>query len=167
MQLIAKLFTLSVMSCCLFSCASTATGPAFVEVEALLPPIPSDKGRIIFLAPPGRMTNGYSTGVKLDDVAVGDLLSPGFFFVDSAGGEHVVEIMVPSVVSILVKVPMEIKVPVIPGKTDYVVYRIVKGRTHLDRVTHEVGYTELQACVYTGDLELLNSKDGSKDVGSE
>ena len=71
-------------------CATT--GPRFSEIEAKIPAVPADQGRIYFYRKSIFFGDGLRPPVKLNGQEVGRPVPDGFFFVDRPPGDHVVSV---------------------------------------------------------------------------
>jgi hypothetical protein len=72
----------------LAGCATT--GPRFSEIEARIPAVPADDGRIYFYRKSIFFGDGLRPPVKLNGQDVGRPVPNGFFFVDRPAGDYVV-----------------------------------------------------------------------------
>jgi Protein of unknown function (DUF2846) len=70
--------------------AGCATGPRLSEIEASIPPLPPDQGRIYFYRKAVFFGDGLRPPVMLNGEQVGKAVPDGFFFVDRPAGSYVV-----------------------------------------------------------------------------
>ena len=65
-----------------------ATGPKFVEMEASVPKLNGDQGRVYFYRGTSMLGSALTPAIKLDGKAVGESKRGGYFFVDAGAGSH-------------------------------------------------------------------------------
>ena len=70
--------------------AGCATGPRLREIEARMPPLPAEQGRIYFYRKAVFFGDGLQPAVMLNGEQVGKSVPDGFFFVDRSAGSYVV-----------------------------------------------------------------------------
>lgn len=86
---IARTLTLTFLAAfALAGCATT--GPRMSEIEARIPAVPADQGRIYFYRKSVFFGDGLRPAVMLNGEQVGTPVPDGFFFVDRPAGEYVV-----------------------------------------------------------------------------
>jgi len=81
-----SIFALIAVAAALTGCA--ASGPSHKEMEAKMPVLKADQGRVFFYRPASFVGGGLSPDIKLDGVVVGESKQGGFFYVDTAAGKH-------------------------------------------------------------------------------
>jgi hypothetical protein len=87
----SKALMLSILTViALAGCATT--GPRLTEIEARIPPLPADQGRIYFYRKSIFFGDGLRPPVKLNGQEVGKPVPDGFFFVDRPAGDYVVSV---------------------------------------------------------------------------
>lgn len=65
-----------------------ATGPKFKEMEASVPKLSADQGRVYFYRNASMLGAALTPAIKFDGKAVGESKQGGYFFVDAAAGSH-------------------------------------------------------------------------------
>jgi hypothetical protein len=70
--------------------AGCATGPRLREIEASIPPLPADQGRIYFYRKAVFFGDGLQPPIMLNGEQVGKPVPGGFFFVDRPAGSYLV-----------------------------------------------------------------------------
>lgn len=81
-----SVFALIAVAAALTGCA--ASGPSHKEVEAKMPALKADQGRVFFYRPASIVGGALNPDIKLDGVVVGESKQGGFFYVDTAAGKH-------------------------------------------------------------------------------
>lgn len=122
-----------------------ASGPSFSQMQASIPPIPADKGRVYFYRP-STMGAAVQPAVRLDGVEVGRAKSKGFFYTDVTPGNHVVETTT--------EVSRRLSFTLDKGQTRYVKLSIsmgfAVGHVYPELVEDSVGEAGVSECKYTG-----------------
>lgn len=77
----------------LIACAAllggcAASGPTHQSMEASLPALKADHGRVYFYRPAGMLGAAVQPAIRLDGVVVGESTPNGYFYVDTRAGGH-------------------------------------------------------------------------------
>ncbi|CAN7573280.1 DUF2846 domain-containing protein [Pseudoduganella sp. LjRoot289] len=65
-----------------------ATGPKFQEMEASVPKLSAEQGRVYFYRNASMLGGALTPAIKFDGSEVGESKQGGYFFVDAAAGNH-------------------------------------------------------------------------------
>lgn len=65
-----------------------ATGPSHKDVQASIPVLKADQGRVYFYRNASMLGAALTPDIKLDGKTVGESKQGGFFYVDAAAGSH-------------------------------------------------------------------------------
>lgn len=140
---IARLCAALSLSVLLSACAS---GPKLAEVQASIPNLKSDQGRIYFYRSSSIVGAAIQPSINLNGAVVGDSKPGGFFFVDQAPG--------PKEVSTTTEVEKKLTFTLEAGQTRYVKttigFGVVAGRVYPELVDNATGEKELQETSYIG-----------------
>jgi hypothetical protein len=135
---IAVVFVLTALTGC-------ASGPTFVEMEAQMPALRADTGRIYVLRD-GTLGLAVQPDVRIDGVVVGTAKPNGFFYVDRPAGTCTITARTESEAKLVVSFS--------PGETKYVRFSIgfgiVVGRPHLDLMDASEGRSVLRDLHFAG-----------------
>jgi hypothetical protein len=122
-----------------------ASGPAYSQMQGSIPPVPADKGRIYFFRP-SIVGAAVQPAVRLDGVEVGTAKPKGFFYVDAAPGNHVIETTT--------EVSRQLSLTLDKGQTRYVQLSIsigfAVGHVYPKLVDNAEGQKGVEECKYTG-----------------
>ena len=126
--------------------AGCASGSKLAEIQADMPRLKPDEGRIFFYRAASMSGSVSRPPVLLNGAAVGETIPGGFFFVDRPRG--------PVEVSILNEVETKFAFTLEPGQTRYVRISVRTGiafpRVTPELVDNETGAREIQDSSYTG-----------------
>ncbi len=81
-----SVFAMVAVAASLVGCA--ASGPSQKEMEAKMPALKADQGRVYFYRNASFVGGGLAPDIKLDGAVVGESKQGGFFYVDTASGKH-------------------------------------------------------------------------------
>lgn len=130
----------------LFMAACSASGPSFEEIESLIPPIASGKGRIYFFRTYSFAGAAVQPGIHLNGKEVGSSEPGGFFFVDEDPGSQEV--------SCSTETENKLTFTLEPQDTRYVETSVsigfFVGHVTPRLVDPEVGEKGIRDCSYTG-----------------
>jgi hypothetical protein len=83
-----KLFASALISSAILLTGCAATGPTHQSMEASIPTLKADMGRVYFYRASSMMGAAVQPSIKLDGAAVGESKPGGFFYVDTSAGSH-------------------------------------------------------------------------------
>lgn len=123
-----------------------ASGPKMAEVQASIPTLKADQGRIYFYRTSSMVGAAIQPAINVNGAVVGDSKPGGFFFVDQAPGVKEV--------STATEVEKKLTFTLEPGQTRYVKtsigFGVVAGRVYPELVEEAVAERELQETSYIG-----------------
>ena len=153
MTSIAKLSARPLVSLALFAaallllggCATSTTGPMYMQFKPSEPKLEPTNGRI-YLYRTSMLGAAVQPPVKVNDEVVGSSQPRGFFFVDRKPGEYVI--------STTTEVERKLSLTLEAGQTRYVRLNIsigfFVGHVYPELVDNAAGEREIKACHYTG-----------------
>ena len=83
-----KLFSIAVISAALILSGCAASGPKMTEMQASMPALKADQGRVFFFRSDSMMGAAIQPSIQFDGSVVGDSKPGGFFYVDALTGAH-------------------------------------------------------------------------------
>jgi hypothetical protein len=126
--------------------AGCASGPKHSEVQASIPALKPDQGRIYFYRSGSMMGAAIQPEIMLNGTAVGESKPGGFFFVDTAPG--------PKEVATTSEVEKKLTFTLDRGQTRYVrtaiSFGVAVGRVSPELVDNATGEKEIAETSYTG-----------------
>jgi hypothetical protein len=84
-----KFSAIAVFTAALVLAGCAATGPKMTEMQASMPTLKADQGRVFFFRQSSMMGAALQPSINLDGNIVGESKPGGFFYVDTAVGSHV------------------------------------------------------------------------------
>jgi hypothetical protein len=128
-----------------FLLGGCASGPSYSQMQSTIPPVPADKGRVYFYRD-SVLGAAVQPSVRLDGQEVGTAKPKGFFYVDVAPGNHVVETTT--------EVSRRLSFTIDQGATRYVKLSIsmgfAVGHVYPALVDADVGQKGVAECKYAG-----------------
>jgi len=123
-----------------------ASGVKHKDMASSIPTLEADKGRIYFYRSASMMGAAIQPSIKLDGVQVGESKPGGFFFVDSAAGNH--EVMCST------EVDKKLTFTLAKGEVKYVKtsisFGVLVGRVIPELVSSKEAQKELPELSFTG-----------------
>lgn len=142
-----KQFSQPALTCAslLLLAACATSGPTFTQMQANVPPVAANTGRI-YVYRTSVLGAAIQPSVKLDGAVVGDAVPGGYFFVDRPAGSY--KISAKTEVDRIVSFTLQ------PGQTRYVrldpSLGFFVGHISPELVDEQQGRTEIKECHYTG-----------------
>ena len=137
--MLAASFTLLLAAC--------ASGPKHKEIQASIPALGADQGRIYFYRSANIFGSGIQPSVMLNGDKVGESVPGGFFFIDRAPGNY--EVLLST------EVDRKLTFTLSRGQEQYVRMSVGLGaiiyRVHPELVDAATAKTEIVDLSYTGD----------------
>jgi hypothetical protein len=129
-----------------FLAAGCASGPPLSEVQATLPRLAADKGRVWFYRSSSPFGAAIQPTIKLNGEAVGDSVPGGVFFKDVAPGDYAV--------STTTEVDRQLTFTLAAGQERYVKtsigFGVAVGRIHPELIDPEEARKDIATLSYTG-----------------
>lgn len=140
-----KLISTLLMGCVAALLAGCATGPRYSQIEASIPPLSQDNGRIYFYRTTVAGT-AVQPSVELNGEDVGTAKPLGFFYVDRPPGDYVV--------TTTTEVKRSLSFTLDPGQSRYVRFNLslgfFVGHVWPELIANNVAEKEIQNCHYMG-----------------
>ena len=123
-----------------------ATGPLYKEVASSFPPVPADKGRVVFYRADTMFGAAITSDIKLNGNVVGKSERASFFYVNEKPGN--------CVVSTATEVEKQLTFTLAPKETKYVrtsvSFGVLAGRINSELVSPADAKNEVMELHYTG-----------------
>jgi hypothetical protein len=140
-----SLLTLILATVCASFLTGCASGPKYSEMKSTLPRVPADQGRLFFYRT-ALLGAAVQPDVNLNDTKVGNAVPGGFFYVDRAPGNYVVQTST--------EVTRRLSLTLDKGATRFIRLNMRMGfwvgRVDPELVDTATGEEEIAGCGYTG-----------------
>ncbi len=83
-----KFFASALIASAILLTGCAASGPTHQSMEASIPALKADMGRVYFYRPNSMVGAAVQPAIKLDGAVVGESKPGGFFYVDTTTGSH-------------------------------------------------------------------------------
>jgi hypothetical protein len=141
-----KALKMLLVSFVILGLTACATGPKFSEMSSTIGQIKPDKGRV-YIYRKTALGAAIQPKVKLNGKEIGKAVPKGFFYVDLAPGQYVIETST--------EVDRRLSFELEKGQTKYVRLNIsmgfFAGHVYPELVESSVGEKEIQDCGYIGE----------------